>query len=162
MRCLTVEESRAWRREHVSRRAWKRQLTYVTPFPAAPFADELARRFAPFTHAILVVDDLVFDVRDRLAAARRAAGETRAVREAPGHVIGGDPAELARMLELMLTCSTDFRVLFQPSAHALRADHDGFTTVFSMSAGWMAGLKQAMREQGVEMIPADRWTAGPP
>jgi hypothetical protein len=157
-----MEESRVWRKEHVSRRSWKRQATYVTPRSVPWFAGELARRFTPVTHAILVVDDLIFDVQDRLCAARRAAGETRTVREAPGHVIGGDPAELARMLELMLTCSVDFRVLFQPSAHALRADHDGFTTVFSTSAGWMAEVRKTMREAGVEMISADRWTADPP
>ncbi len=155
-----MEESRVWRKEHVSRRTWKRQVTYVTPYPLEWFTDELARHFAPFTQAILVVDQVIFDVPKELTAARLAAGETRTVYKVPGHVIGGDERELSRMLYHMY--GFDFRVLFAPSAHALRADHDGFTTVFSTSTGWMAELKKAMRERGVEMIAADRWTADPP
>ena len=160
MECLTLEESRLWRKEHVSRRAWKRQVTYVTPQSLEWFTEELARRFAPFRQAILVIDQVIFEPSLELMAARRAAGETRTVYQVPGHVIGGGERELARMLYHLY--GFDFRVLFAPSNHALRADHDGFTTVFSMSAGWMADLKKAMRERGVEMIAADRWTAEQP
>jgi hypothetical protein len=155
-----MEESRLWRKEHVSRRSWKRQATYVEPRALEWFTKALARHFAPFAQAILIADQVIFDVPKELTAARLAAGETRSVYKVPGHVIGGDVGELERMLYHMY--GFDFRVLFAPSAHALRADHDGFTTVFSMSTGWMAALKKTMRDGGVEMIAADRWTADPP
>lgn len=160
MQCLTLEESRLWIKEHVSRRSWKRQATYVEPRALEWFTGALARHFAPFDQAILIVDQVIFDVPKELTAARLAAGETRTVYKVPGHVIGGDAGELERMLYHMY--GFDFRVLFAPSNHALRADHDGYTTVFSMSAGWMAEVKRTMLDAGVERVPADRWTADPP
>lgn len=161
MRCLTSEECRLWRREHVSRREWKRQLTCHTPLKRLPwFTGELVRHLEPFRQALLVIDEVVFDVPAELDALRRAAGETRTVHEAPGHAFEGDAEEFRRVLEAVFSGWIDFRVVFSPSAHALRADHDEYTTFFSTSPGRIAAVKQTLAEGQVRIVT--NWTAEPP
>lgn len=135
LRCLSAEECRAWRGEQVRRREWKRQLTCHTPLERLPwFTGELVRLLAPFDRALLIMALIVSDVPAELEALRRAAGETRTIHEAPGHLVEGDPEGFRRLLEVVLSDWVDFRVVFSPCRHALRADHDEFTT-FSMSPG---------------------------
>jgi hypothetical protein len=153
MRCLTVEECRLWRKEHSGRREWKRRLTCVTPLKRLPwFTELLAQHLAPFRGALLIIDQVVFSVPPELEALRRAAGETRIVLEAPGHLFDGDVEEFRRVLEIVLSGWFDFRVLFWPTRHALRADHDEWTTVFSTAPGAFAALKVALREGEVRII----------
>lgn len=117
LRCLSAEDCQAWRGEHVSRREWKRQLTCHTPLQRLPwFTGELVRLLAPFDRALLIIDLIVFDVPAELEALRRAAGETRTIREAPGHVVEGDPEGFRRLLEVVLSDWVDFRVVFSPPA----------------------------------------------
>ena len=162
MICLSVEECRLWRGEHVSRRTWKRQLTCVTSSgQRLPwFVDELVRHLAPFDHALLVIDQVVFSVRPELEALRRAAAETRNVREAPGHLFEMDEQGFRRVLELAFVGGFDFRVLLSPSAQALRADHDDYTTFFSTSPGRIAELRGALAEGEVKIVRD--WTAEMP
>jgi hypothetical protein len=144
----------------VSRREWKRQLTCHTPLERLPwFTGELVRLLAPFDRALLIIDLIVFDVPAELRALRRAAGETRSIREAPGHVVEGDPEGFRRLLEVVLSGWVDFRVVFSPSRHALRADHDEFTTFFSMSPGRIAAVRETLAGE-VQIF--DGWTAEPP
>lgn len=154
MRCLTVEECRLWRKEHSGRRAWRRQLTCVTPLQRLPwFTGELARHLAPFRQALLIIDQQVFDVPPALQALRRAAGETRSVREAPGHLFDGGVEEFRQGLEAVLSGWFDFRVLFWPTRHAMRADHDEWTTVFSTAPGQFAQFREVLVQGGVELVP---------
>lgn len=160
LRCLSAEECQAWRGEHVSRREWKRQLTCHTPLERLPwFTGELVRLLAPFDRALLIIDEIVFDVPAELEALRRAAGETRTITEAPGHLVEGDPEGFRRLLEVVLSDWVDFRVVFSPSRHALRADHDEFTTFFSMSPGRIAQVREALA--GEVYIYDDRTIAPP-
>lgn len=161
MICLTAEECRLWRRTNgASRREWKRQLTVVTPRDGAWFADALVRHLEPFDHALLIVDQVVFSVPAELEALRRRAGEARSVREAPGHLFERDVQGFRRVLELAYVAGFDFGVVFAPSRHALRADHDGYTTFFSASSGRIAQLKETLREGQVKLVPD--WTAEAP
>jgi hypothetical protein len=50
-------------------------------------------------------------------------------------------------------------VVFSPSRHALRADHDEFTTFFSMSPGRIAAVREALAG---EVAIYDDWAAEPP
>lgn len=160
MRGLSVEETRLWRRENVSRSTWKRQITCHTPLDRLPwFTDLLVKHLAPFDRALLIVDQVVFAAPE-LEALRRAAGETRIVPQAPGHVFGGDAEELRHALEVVLGGWIDFRLLLGPSGNALRADHDEFTTFFAMSPGRIAALRETLRAWKVRIV--EDWTAEDP
>ncbi|MBW3570998.1 MAG: hypothetical protein KY467_07820 [Gemmatimonadetes bacterium] len=129
----------------MSRREWKRQLTCHTPLQRLPwFTGELVGLLAPFDRALLIIDQIVFDVPAQLEALRRAAGETRTIHEAPGHLVERDQEGFRRLLEVVLSGWVDFRVVFSPARHALRADHDEFTTFFSMSPGQIARVREAL------------------
>ena len=152
MRCLTLDECKRWRKEHSSRRDWKRQLTCVTPLARLPwFSAEVVRHLLPFEEALLMVDRVVFDVPQALAALRREAGETRSLGEAPGHLFEDDEQGFRWALEAALSGWIDFRVLFSPSNHALRADHDEYTTFFSTSPG-NAEMRAALMNGNVRIV----------
>lgn len=116
------------------------------------------RLLAPFDRALLIIDEIVFDVPAELEALRRAAGETRTITQAPAHLVEGDPEGFRRLLEGVLSDWVDFRVVFSPSRHALRADHDEFTTFFSMSRGRIAAVREALAG---EVAIFDDWSARP-
>lgn len=161
MICLTPDECRLWRTANgASRRDWKRQLTVVTPRDGAWFADALVRHLEPFDHALLIIDQVVFSVPAELEALRRQAGETRMVREAPGHLFERDIDGFRRVLEIAFGAGFDFRVVCAPSRHALRADHDDYTTFFSASSGRIAQLRETLRDAQVTIVTD--WTAEDP
>lgn len=87
-----------------------------------------------------------------LESIRRAAGERRPVREAPGHLFENEHEEFSAALEAMLSGWIDVRALFSPSPHALRADHDEFTTFFSESSGKIADVRNALTNVNVSMV----------
>lgn len=155
MRCLTIEECRLWRKEHSGSRAWRRQLTCVTPQPPGLpwFTAELAKHLAPFRQALLIIDQVVFDVPEELEALRRAAGETRTVRQVPGLLFEGDGDEFRQGLHAVFRGWFDFRVLFWPTRHALRADHDQWTTVFSAAPGRFAAFRDTLVQGGIQLVP---------
>jgi hypothetical protein len=153
MRCLTVEQCRQWREEHCRRRQWRRQVTCHTPLKRLPwFTAALVEQLQPFDRALLMVDQVVFDVPPQLERLRRDAGEQRPVHEAPGHAFENDPEGFRAVLEAALSGWVDFRALFSPSRHALRADHDEYTTFFSESSGRIAQVRQALGEGGVKLV----------
>lgn len=153
MQCLTMDECRRWRKEHSGRREWKRQLTCITPLRRLPwFTEELVRHLAPFHHALLIVDEVVFTPPAALDALRLAAGETRSILDTPGHLFGGDPEEFREVLEAMLSGGIDFRVVFSPTNRAFRADHDQYSTLFTISPGKIAALKEALRASEVKLV----------
>jgi hypothetical protein len=160
MRCLTNEECEAWRDEHSRRRQWKRQVTCHTPLKRLPwFTSELTKLLMPFDQALLILDEVVFNVPPALESIRRAAGETRSVRETPGFLFEGDPHAFTLALDAALSGWIDLRVLLSPKKHALKADHDEYTTFFSMSPGKIADVKSAMSAGNVKLVD---WTANDP
>jgi hypothetical protein len=44
------------------------------------------------------------------------------------------------------------RALFSPSCHALRADHDEYTTFFTGSAGKIVEVRRALTKGGVRLV----------
>lgn len=153
MQCLTMDKCRRWRKGHSGRRGWKRQLTCITPLQRLPwFTGELVRHLAPFHHALLIIDQVVFTPPAALDALRLAAGETRDMREAPGLLFDGDPEEFREALEAVLSGGIDFRVVFSPTNRAFRADHDEYSTLFTISPGKIAALKEALRAGGVKLV----------
>jgi hypothetical protein len=153
MQCLTMDECRRWRKEHSGRREWKRQLTCITPLQRLPwFTAELVRHLAPFHHALLIVDEVVFDIPPALEALRLAAGETRSMRDAPGLLFDGDPEEFRAALEAVLSGWIDFRVVFSPTNRAFRADHDEYSTLFTTSPGKIATLKGTLSAGAVKLV----------
>lgn len=152
MRYLSAEECKHWRAENSRRREWKHQLTCVTPLQRLPwFASMLVRHLEPSAGALLVVDQLVFDVPPALAALRCALGETRSLEDAPGQLFETGEAGLSEALAAALSGWIDLRVLCSPSCQALRADHDEYTTFFSTSAGRIATLRDVLRQEGVQL-----------
>lgn len=153
MRCLTLEECRQWRKVHCRRRDWKRQTTCITPLKRLPwFTAALAEQLQPFDHALLIIDQVVFEVPPELQSLRTNAGERRPVHEAPGHAFAGDVEGFRAALETSLAGWIDLRALFSPSRHALCADHDEYTTFFSTSSGRIAEVRRALGIGEVEFV----------
>jgi hypothetical protein len=153
MRCLTLDECEQWWSEHCRRREWKHQTTCVTPLKRLPwYSAALVDQLRPFDHALLIIDQVVFDVPPELDALRLAAGEQRPVHEAPGHAFENDSEGFRAALEAALSGWIDLRALFSPSANALWADHDEYTTFFSESSGKIADVRRVLSEGHVELV----------
>ena len=85
MECLTVHECERWRNQYCRRKTWKRQATCVTPLKRLPwFTAALVDQLRPSDHALLMVDQVVFDVPPELETLRRRAGERQSLHDAPG------------------------------------------------------------------------------
>jgi hypothetical protein len=152
MRCLTLHECQKWRDEHCRRRSWRRQTTCVTPLRRLPwYTATLVEQLLPFDQALLIIDKVVFDVPPELEDLRRAAGETRPVHEAPGHLFVNDAQGFRAALQAALSGWIDLRALFSPPTNALWADHDEYTTFFSESSGKVAEVRRVLIEDGVEI-----------
>jgi hypothetical protein len=152
MQCLTLEQCDQWRDARCRRHNWKRQLTCVTPLKRLPlFTAVLVEHLRPFDHALLVIDQVVLGAPTQLDKLRRAAGESQPVHEAPGHTFSDDPEGFRAVLEAALSGWIDLRALFSPSKHALRADHDEYTTFFSESSGKIAEVRHALVKAAVEI-----------
>jgi hypothetical protein len=153
MRCLTVSECREWRNAHCRRMKLKRQITFVTPLQRlAWYTAALIEQLRPFDRALLIVDQVVFDVPPKLIRLRRDAGEERPVFEAPGHAFDDDPERVRDVLEAALSGWIDLRVLFAPSKRALSADHDEYTTFFCESSEKVAEVRRVLRQGGVKSV----------
>lgn len=153
MRCLTIDECPQWRDEHCRRHEWKRQTTCITPLKRLPwYTTALVGQLAPFQHALLIIDQVVFDVPPELEKLRREAGEVRPVYEAPGHAFENETDDFRAALEAAPSGWTDLRALFSPSMHALWADHHEYTTFFSESSGKIAEVRRVFGEGGVELV----------
>ena len=72
--------------------------------------------------------------------------------EAPGHTFENDSEEFRTALEAALSGWIDLRAMFSPSKHALKADHDEYTTLFSESSGKIAEVRRALSEGGVKLV----------
>lgn len=83
---------------------------------------------------------------------RSAAGEQRAVHEAPGHAFESDNEGFRAGLQAALSGWIDLRAIFAPSKHALWADHDEYTTFFSESPAKIAEVRDVLRQGGVELV----------
>jgi len=91
MRCLTLNECQQWRKKYCRRDEWKRQTTCVTPLKRLPwYTAVLVGQLQPFDHALLIIDQVVFEVPPELEKLRRLAGEQRPVHDAPGHAFEND------------------------------------------------------------------------
>jgi len=157
MQCLTRAEADQWRAAHSRRRNWKRQLTCVTPLKRLSwFANLVVNELGPIHQALLIVDQCVMSVPPSLEELRRDIGEIRPLIEAPGHVFDNQPEALTVTLQAIFSGWIDFRMLLVPSAHALRADHDEYTTFFSKSSGKLAKIRDVLLKEKIEMPD---WTA---
>ena len=106
----------------------------------------------PFDAGLVVIDQVVFDVPPSLDAIRAACGEQRALHEAPAHLVEGDPDRFRELLEAAFTGWIDFRAAFSPTKHALRADHDEYTTFFSESPGKIAEVRRLLEENECRVV----------
>jgi hypothetical protein len=114
----------------------------------------------PFDHALLIIDKVIFgDDPPAIESLRLAAGEGRRIHEAPGQLFENDPEGVRAALEAALSEWVDFRLIFSPPRHALLADHDEYTTVFSESPGKIAEVRRVLKEGHVRM---PEWTAKAP
>lgn len=153
MRCLTAAECQVWRDGRSRRGTWKRQVTCVTPLKRLQwFTGVLLEQLLPFDAALLVVDEVVFDIPPELVSIRRIAGEQRPVYEVPGHLFKGDPDGLRVALRAALSGWIDLRVIFSPARHALLSDHDEFTMFFSESPGKIADVRRAFETGGLRIV----------
>jgi hypothetical protein len=152
MRCLTLDECQQWREAQNTRTEWAHQATCITPLTRLPwFSSELVGLLQPISHALLIIDQVVFDVPPSLEDLRRDAGECRPIYEAPGHAFEGDPDGFQKVLEASLSGWIDFRVLFSPSKYALLADHNEFTTFFSESLQKIAEFHRMLNDGNVSI-----------
>jgi hypothetical protein len=152
MRCLTLAECNHWRDTHSPQRKWKYQITCLTPLKRLPwFTHFLLDELQPFDAALLIIDQVVFDVPAALVDIRSAAGEQRRIREAPGHFFENESEAFRAALETVFSDWIDFRVFFAPSHHALVADHDEFTTFFSDSADKVGDLRKKLKTGQVQV-----------
>ena len=152
MRCLTLDECEEWRDKHCRRREWKCQTTCITPLKRLPwYTAVLVEQLRPFDRALLVIDQVVFDVPPVLKKLRRHAGERRSVHDAPGHAFENEVEAFRAVLKAALSDWVDLRALFSPSDHALWADHDEYTTFFSESSGKIAEVRRVLGEAGVQL-----------
>ena len=153
MRCLTLNECQQWRKKHCRRDEWKRQTTCVTPLNRLPwYSAVLVGQLQPFDHALLIIDQVVFKVPPELEKFRRLAGEQRPVHEAPGHAFENDSEGFRATLAAALSGWTDLRALFSPSKHALRADHDEYTTFCTWSTGKVVEVRRALSKGGKRLV----------
>jgi hypothetical protein len=106
----------------------------------------------PFDRALLIIDQVVFDVPPELEKLRRLAGEQRPVHEAPGHAFENDSEGFRAALEAALSGWIDLRALFSPSKHALRADHDEYTTFFTWSTGKLVEVRRVLSKGAVRLV----------
>jgi hypothetical protein len=116
------------------------------------FTDTLVEQLQPFDKALLIVDQIVFEVPPALERLRLAVGEQRLVREAPGCSFEGDREGFRSVLEAALSGWIDLRAIFSPASHALRADHDEYTTIFSQSPSTLADTCRKLSEAGVLIV----------
>ena len=150
MRCLTLNECQQWRKKHCRRDEWKRQTTCVTPLNRLPwYSAVLVGQLQPFDHALLIIDQVVFKVPPELEKLRLLAGEQRPVLEAPGHAVENDSEGFRATLAAALSGWTDLRALFSPSKHALRADHDDYTTFFTWATGKVVEVRRVLSRGAV-------------
>jgi hypothetical protein len=153
MQCLTLNECERWRKKHCRRDEWKRQTTCVTPLERLPwYTAVLVGQLQPFDRALLIIDQVVFEVPQKLEKLRRREGEQRRVLEAPGHAFENDHEGFRATLEAALSGWIDLRVLFSPSKHALRADHDEYTTFFTWTTGKLVEVRRALSKGGVRLV----------
>jgi hypothetical protein len=153
MRCLTLNECQQWRKKHCRRDEWKRQTTCVTPLKRLPwYTAVLVGQLQPFDRALLIIDQVVFKVPPELENLRRLAGEQRPVLEAPGHAFENDGEGFRATLAAALSGWIDLRALFSPSKHALRADHDEYTTFFTSSTGKVLEIRRALSKGSVRLV----------
>src|SRR5262245_17379677 len=153
MRCLTLNECQQWRTKHCRRDGWKRQTTCVTPLKQLPwYTAVLVEQLQPFQHALLIIDQVVFDVPPEFEKLRCLAGEQRPVHEAPGHAFENDGEGFRATLAAALSGWADLRALFSPSKHALRADHDEYTTFFTRSTGAVVEVRRVLSKGGVRVV----------
>ena len=153
MQCLTLNECRQWRKKHCRRDEWKRQTTCVTPLKRLPwYTAVLVGQLEPFDHALLIIDQVVFEVPPELAKLRRLAGEQRPVLEVPGHAFENDSEGFRATLAAALSGWIDLRALFSPSKHALRADHDEYTTFFTWSTAKLVEVRRVLSKGGVRLV----------
>src|SRR6266550_7597668 len=159
VRCLTIDECKQWRTDFSRRRGWKRQVTCVTPLKRLSwFTNVLLEHLLPFDIALLTIDQVVFDVPSELEFIRRTAGEPRPLIEVPGLLFENDHEGFRAALEAALSGWIDLRAVFAPSQRALRADHDEFTTFFSLSSGKIADLRNVFIKGDVSIV---QYTRGP-
>jgi hypothetical protein len=160
MQCMTSEECNQWRENYLLKASWKYQITCHTPLKRLPlFTQLLLEQLQPVNAALIIIDQIVFDVPEGLTGMRRAASEQRRVREAPGHLFENENEGLKAMLETVYSGWTDFRLLVTPPHHALLADHDEYTTFFSASREKIAQLHETLK--GLQ-IPVVRYRAKAP
>jgi hypothetical protein len=153
MRCLTLSECQQWRKKHCRRNKWNRQTTCVTPLKRLPwYTAVLVGQLQPFDHALLIIDQVVFNVPPQLEELRRRAGEWRPVLEAPGHAFDNESEGFRATLAAALSGWIDLRALFSPSKHALRADHDEYTTFFTWSTGKVVEVRRVLSKGGVRLV----------
>ena len=128
-------------------------MTCVTPLKRLPwFTAAVVEQLQPFRRALLVIDQVIFDVPPALEAIRRASGEHRPLRDVPGLAFDNDAAEFCSGLAAALSGWTDLRVLCSPTTSALSADHDEYTTFFSESPGKIAAVRHELEAGGVRLV----------
>ena len=71
----------------------------------------LVGQLQPFDRALLIIDQVVFEVPPELEKLRRREGEQRPVLEAPGHAFENDNEGFRATLEAALSGSIDLRAL---------------------------------------------------
>ena len=153
MQCLTLNECHQWRKKHCRRDEWKRQTTCVTPLKRLPwYTSILVEQLQPFDRALLIIDHVVFEVPPELEKLRCLAGEQRRVLEAPGHAFEKDSEGIRATLAAALSGWTDLRALFSRSKHALRADHDDYTTFFTWATGKVVEVRRVLSKGGVRLV----------
>ena len=105
MQCLTLNECEQWRKKHCRRDEWKRQTTCETPpLKRLPwYTAVLVGQLEPFDRALLIIDQVVFEIPPELEKLRRRAGEQRPVLEAPGHAFENDNEGFRATLEVALS-----------------------------------------------------------
>jgi len=74
------------------------------------------------------------------------------VHEAPAHAFENDSEGFRATLAAALSGWTDLRALFLPSKHALRADHDEYTTFLTWSTAKVVEVRRVLSKGGVRLV----------
>jgi hypothetical protein len=152
---ISLESSKGWRLRETP---FPFQQTYVTPLPdLSRFVHALLEPFE-LSEGTIRIETIVFtphELIDYLNSFGIATDEGELNRAAI-HV--EDASEAPTLLECVLGQWIDFAFIPSPKKFVIYADHDEYTTVFTVNGELLASLRWEMTLQGFKAVDNWLWT----
>jgi hypothetical protein len=152
MQLLSNDECERWRASASPFREYLHQVTCITPLTNLQwFAQAMGDHLLPFDIALLLIDEVVFDLPPALLTIYSPSPNEHWM-DKPGLLFGDEKSNLLDMVKAVWSGWMDFRVIFAPAGQAVRADHDEYTTFFSNSLTTIQQLEKTLTTGGVSIV----------